>query len=386
MTDPAACDRAALAARAAAAVDEARDTLVGISRRLHANPEIRWREHASVALLAERLRESGFEVETGVADLETAFVARRGTGSRRVAFVAEYDALEGLGHACGHNLIAAAAVGAGTALAAVADELDATVLVVGTPAEEGGGGKIPMLEAGVFDGVEFAMMVHPGPADSVYARPFAVAHVDVEFEGAASHAAAYPHLGRNAADAMTLAQVAIGLLRQQLPPTVRVHGIVREAGTAPNAIPDRAIGSWYVRASSMAELEQTFERVSRCFEAGALAAGCSWRLRETSPRYDVFRNDESLVAAFTRNAAAVGRDMDPGEVRAGGMNTASTDMGNVSQRVRAVHPYLSIESLPAVNHQAEFAAASLTPAAERMLLDGATLLAQTAIDGLLEPR
>lgn len=375
-------DRASLKARIDETVAANRDALVAVSRHLHENPEIRWQEHASVTYLAEQLRVSGFEVEIGAGGLETAFVARRGTGSRTVAFVAEYDALEGLGHACGHNVIAASALGAGIALAEVAEHLDATVLVVGTPAEEGGGGKIPMVDAGVFDDVEFAMMIHPGPADNAYARPFAVAHFDVEYTGFAAHAAAYPHLGRNASDAFLIGQTAIGLLRQQLPQTVRVHGIVREAGTAPNAIPDRARGSWYVRASSMGELEATFERVARCFEAGAIATGCSWQLTETSPRYDVFRNDEPLIAAFAANAAERGRDMDLAEAGAGGMNTASTDMGNVSQRVRAIHPYLSIDSLPAVNHQAEFADASITEAADRALVDGAILLAQTAVDGL----
>ncbi|GGA66910.1 peptidase M20 [Pseudoclavibacter endophyticus] len=375
--------RAGLKRRVAGVVAESRDELIGISRHLHANPEIRWQEHGSVTYLADRLRASGFAVEVGAGGLETAFVASRGTGARKVAFVAEYDALEGLGHACGHNIIAAAGVGAGIALASLADELDLTVIVVGTPAEEGGGGKIPMLEAGVFDDLEFAMMVHPGPADSVYARPFAVAHFDVGYEGFSAHAAAYPHLGVNASDAMLVAQVAIGLLRQQLPSTVRVHGIVREAGTAPNAIPDSARGSWYVRASSMEELQATLERVSRCFEAGAIATGCSWNLTETSPRYDVFRNDEPLARAFAANAAELGRDMDLHERGAGGMNTASTDMGNISQRVRAIHPYLSIDSLPVVNHQAGFADAAITPAADRALLEGATLLAQTAVDGLI---
>jgi metal-dependent amidase/aminoacylase/carboxypeptidase family protein len=211
-------------------------------------------------------------------------------------------------------------VGAAEALAAVAGDLGIGIRVLGTPAEEGGGGKIPMLEAGCFDGLAFAMMIHPGPADAVYARPRAVAHFDVAYRGIASHAGAYPHLGRNAADAFTIAQVAIGLLRQQLEPSVRVHGIVTEAGTAPNAIPETARGSWYVD------------------------------LAETGPR---------------------------------GMTTASTDMGNVSQRVRAIHPYLGIGSLPAVNHQPAFAAATVTPAGDQAVRDGAVLLAQTAIDAVL---
>src|SRR6185437_2323802 len=251
----------ALKQQVAAAVDTRLGGLLAISRRLHANPETAWQEHASSAFLAGELEARGFAVERGAAGLPTAFVAEYGAGPVTVGLVAEYDALPGLGHACGHNVIAAAAVGAAEALAAVAGDLGIRIRVVGSPAEEGGGGKIPMLEAGCFDGMAFAMMIHPAPADAVYARPRAVAHFDVSYRGFAAHAGAYPHLGRNAADAFTVAQVAIGLLRQQLAPSVRVHGIVTEAGTAPNAIPATARGSWYVRANTLAELDIVFQRV-----------------------------------------------------------------------------------------------------------------------------
>ncbi|WP_263310813.1 M20 family metallopeptidase [Brachybacterium atlanticum] len=361
-------------------VDALRETLVGISHHLHARPETAWAEHASADFLAGHLEAWGFDVTAGAAGLPTAFVAEHGTGSRTIGLVAEYDALPGLGHACGHNVIAAAALGAAHALQAVADELDLRIRVLGTPAEEGGGGKIPMLEAGCFDGLEAALMIHPGPADAVLARPRAVAHFDVEYRGTASHAGAYPHLGVNAADAFTIAQVAIGLLRQQLPDSLRVHGIVQEAGTAPNAIPGSARGSWYVRADTLEELDVAFERVRACFEAGAIATGCTWELTETSPRYAEFRNDHELAEIFTHLAAAQGRDMDLAEDGPRGMATASTDMGNVSQQVRALHPYLGIDSLPAVNHQPEFAAAAATPAADRAVRDGAVLLAQTVVE------
>ncbi|MGO2658150.1 M20 family metallopeptidase [Mycetocola reblochoni] len=371
-------DRLLAAARDAVAANE--DRVVALSRALHAEPETAWQEHRAVEAITAVLSSAGFSVERGTAELETAFVASTGHGERTVALVAEYDALPGLGHACGHNLIAASAVGAALALAPLADELGLTVRVYGTPAEEGGGGKILMLDAGVFDDVDAALMVHPGPNDSGYARPRAVAHVDVEYTGAEAHAAAYPERGVNAADAALIAQVAIGLLRQQLPDGVRVHGIVREAGTAPNAIPGRARASWYVRASTLAELDALFPRVTACFEAGALATGCTVRITETSGRYSEFRNDEALLADFAAHAAALGRDMDLAERHAGGMNTASTDMGNVSLRVRAIHPYLSIGTSTASNHQAAFAEAAGTPEAERAALDGAVALAQTVID------
>lgn len=365
-------------------VDGMQEQLLEVSRALHAHPETAWNEKDSAALLAGTLESWGFEVTRGAAGLPTAFTAEHGTGSRTIGLVAEYDALPGLGHACGHNVIAAAALGAAHALQSVAGDLDLRIRVIGTPAEEGGGGKIPMLEAGCFDGLEAALMIHPGPADAVLARPRAVAHFDVEYQGTASHAGAYPHLGVNAADAFTLAQVAIGLLRQQLPDSLRIHGIVQEAGTAPNAIPGSARGSWYVRADTLEELDVAFERVRRCFEAGAIATGCTWELRETSPRYAEFRNDLELAEIFTRLAAAQGRDMDLAENGPRGMATASTDMGNVSQRVRAIHPYLGIDSLPAVNHQPEFADAAATPAADRAVRDGAVLLAQTVVEALAD--
>ena len=380
MTTP---DADELKRRVAGGVDANLGPLLAISRRLHANPETAWQERASSAFLAGELTARGFTVQQPAAGLPTAFVADYGEGPVTVGLVAEYDALPGLGHACGHNIIAAAAVGAAEALAGVAGDLGLTVRVLGTPAEEGGGGKIPMLDAGCFDDLAFALMIHPGPADAVYARPRAVAHFDVRYQGVTAHAGAYPQLGRNAADAFTIAQVAIGLLRQQLPPSVRVHGIVTEAGTAPNAIPDAARGSWYVRADTLAELDDVFPRVAACFEAGALASGCTWELTETSPRYAEFRNDEQLARLFAANAAALGRDLDVAETGPRGMATASTDLGNVSQRVRAIHPYLGIDSLPAVNHQPAFAAAAVTPAADRAVRDGAVLLAQTTIDAVL---
>lgn len=348
--------------------------LVSLSHAIHRYAETALEEHASSKTLCEWLAAEGFAVQAGLAGLPTSFVANRAAAGPRVAFIAEYDALPGLGHACGHNIIAASACGAAAALASVAPDL--TVSVIGTPAEEGGGGKITMLGGGIFDGVDIALMVHPGPKDFLYARPFAVAHLEIEYKGRGAHAAAYPEIGRNAADAFTLAQVAIGLLRQQLPSTTRVHGIVTEAGTAANAIPERSVGHWYVRAESLREVEPLVERVLDCFRAGALAAGCDFTFRETSPRYAEFRNDDALTEAFDANARALGRIFDRGR---SGMNTASTDMGNVSQVVRAIHPYLGIGTT-AVNHQAAFADAAITPAADHAVLDGAVLLAQTALD------
>ena len=373
----------------AGTVTAARDQLTGLSHRLHAHPEVAWTEERAAAWVSGELAGAGFDVEANACGLPTAFIARSGTGPLHIGICAEYDALPALGHACGHNIIAAAAVGTGIALAAAADDLGLTVTVFGTPAEEGGGGKVYMLERGAFDGVHAAMMVHPGPVDVAEARPFAVSHMLVRYRGQATHAAAYPEQGINAADAFTVAQVAIGLLRQQLLPSTRVHGIVTHGGDAPNAIPDRTEGRWYVRAETLDELAGLEPRVRRCFEAGALATGCELEIEAAAPPYAEFRNDPDLLPLYRANAERLGRQfLGTGPDGAAGgdaasasrMNRASTDMGNVSLVVPAIHPYIGIGSLPAVNHQKEFAAHCVTPVADQALIDGAIGLAWTAAD------
>ncbi|HQV19144.1 MAG TPA: amidohydrolase, partial [Gordonia sp. (in: high G+C Gram-positive bacteria)] len=244
--------------------------------------------------------------------------------------------------------------------------------------EEGGGGKIEMLERGGFDGLHAAAMVHPGPVDVARARPFAVSHSHIEYQGKSAHAAAYPDRGINAADAFTLAQVAIGLLRQQLPSSVRVHGLLTRGGEAPNSIAERTEGRWYVRAETLTELAEVEPRVMRCFEAGALATGARLTVTPESKPYAEFRTDDELLACYERRATAVGRTFGSGADAT--MARASTDMGNVSQTLPAIHPYIGIDSLPAVNHQPEFAAATLTPAAEQAIGQGAIALAGTLID------
>lgn len=365
--------------RALEVVDSAHPGLVALADRLHANPETAWEEHRAAAWVGGALADAGFDVTAEAFGLETAFMATAGSGSRRIGIMAEYDALPGLGHACGHNLIAATAVGTGLALAAIADELDLTVEVYGTPAEEGGGGKIEMLERGAFRGLDLAMMAHPGPADVAEARPFAVSHSHVEYHGVSAHAGAFPDEGVNANDAFVIAQVAIGLLRQQLPAGTRVHGIQTDGGSAPNAIPDRTAGRWYVRAETLAALGDVEERVRRCFEAGALASGASLEITPESKPYSEFRTDESALAFYARNATDLGRELVSGSA-ASRMNRASTDMGNVSQVVPAIHPYVGIDARGASNHQPAFAAACVGPSAERMVRDAAVALAWTAVD------
>ncbi|MBS1896741.1 MULTISPECIES: M20 family metallopeptidase [unclassified Microbacterium] len=369
----------ALKDAADAVVAAASADLIRLSEALHADPETAWQEHRSAARVAEALAAGGFRLTPGYLGLPTAFLAEAGSGPTVIGIMAEYDALPGLGHACGHNLIAASAVGAGLALAPLADELGLTVRVYGTPAEEGGGGKIELIEAGAFRDLALALMVHPAPVDVAEARPFAVSHSHIAYDGVSAHAAAYPDQGVNANDAFLVAQVAIGLLRQQLPADTRVHGVQTVGGYAPNAIPERTEGRWYVRANSLAELEVLEARVNRCFEAGALASGATLRITPESKPYAEFRTDERALAAYRRNALARGRVFADPAV-AGRMNRASTDMGNVSQLVPAIHPYIGVGSLPYGNHQKEFAAACVGPVAEQALRDAAVLMAWTVID------
>jgi amidohydrolase len=356
--------------------------LTTLSRDLYDHPETAWQEFRSARRVAGELSDNGFHVIDRYCGLDTAFAAQIGSGDLHIALCAEYDALPGLGHACGHNLISAITVGAALALAPVVDDLGLTLTVIGTPAEEGGGGKIELLERDGFEGQHAAAMVHPGPVDVARARPFAVSHSHIEYTGKSAHAAAYPERGINAADAFTIAQVAIGLLRQQLPSWVRVHGMVTRGGEAPNAIAERTEGRWYVRAETLADLADVEPRVMRCFEAGALASGADLTVTPESKPYAEFRTDEELLACYERRATAAGRQSSSGPDTM--MARASTDMGNVSQVLPAIHPYIGIDSLPAVNHQPEFAAATITSAAETAIAQGALALAGTVTDAALQ--
>jgi amidohydrolase len=360
-------------------LEAARAQLIALSHRIHAAPELGFEEERAARWLGEALADAGFRVEAGVCDLPTAFVARAGSGPLHVAVCAEYDALPAIGHACGHNVIAATAVGAALAMARVADDVGLTVTVVGTPAEESGGGKILLLERGAFAGVHAAMMVHPAPLDAVEPPMLALTQFEVRYTGRAAHASAFPELGVNAADALTIAQTSIGLLRQHLHPNDRVHGIVTKGGDAPNVIPADARASYIVRARTLADLDAVHGRVLRCFEAGALATGATLAVRPAHPPYAEVLHDGALAALYRRNAEAAGRTfLAPATVFA--RASGSTDMGNVSLALPSIHPFIGIDSLPAVNHQPEFAAHCATGAADRALYEGALALAWTAID------
>lgn len=363
-------------------IDGGLDRLRTLSHSIHAHPELAFEEERAAEWVASALADGGFEVEAGVCGLPTAFVATAGSGPLVLAICAEYDALPGIGHACGHNIIAAAAVGAGLALAPLADDLGITVKVMGTPAEEGGGGKILMLQGGAFEGVHAAMMVHPAPTEADRMRCLAIAHLGIAYTGRAAHASGYPEAGVNAADAITVAQVAIGLLRQHLHPGDQVHGIVTHGGDAPNVVPAHTTAHYLVRSATIESLAEVEPRVLRCFEAGALATGATMEVTPLSPPYSELRTDESMAALWRANAASLGRPAPP---EGGPVMNASTDMGNISLAIPSIHPMLGIDSLPAVNHQPEFAAACVTETADRALRDGAIGMAWSVVDLANDP-
>ncbi len=362
-------------------IEEERDGLIELSHRIHANPEVGYEETKASSWLAELLAGEGFAVEAGVCDPPTAFIARAGNGPLHLGICAEYDALPGIGHACGHNIIASMAVGAALAAAKVADDIGLTVSVFGTPAEEVGdaGGKILMLERGAFDGLHAAMMVHPAPFDVVIPKIIAASMFEVHYTGKEAHAAAFPERGINAADALTIAQTSIGLLRQHILPTQRVHGIITKGGDAPNVIPAHTSARYIVRGQSLQEMEELRPKVLRCFEAGALATGSTMEVVGGTKPYAEMHHDHEIAGMYRRNMEALGRGfLDLGALmeRAAG----STDMGNVSMALPAIHPMIGISSLPAVNHQPEFTAHCVTPAGDKAVIDGAMAMAWTAID------
>ena len=355
--------------------------LLELSHRIHAHPEIGFEEVQAAAWIAKVLSEAGFDVRAGICDLPTAFLATAGKGPLCIAICAEYDALPGLGHACGHNIIAAAAAGAGIAASAVADQVGLTVKVIGTPAEEkgDGGGKILLLERGAFAGIHAAMMVHPAAFDILTPKIIAASMFEVEYTGKEAHASAFPEMGINAADALTVAQTAIGLLRQHILPTDRIHGIITHGGDAPNVVPGFTKARYIVRGETLEDLERLRPRVYRCFEAGALASGSKMQIIGGDRPYSQMVHDFEIAEHYRRNSESLGRVFPPANLQVQ-KSVASTDMGNVSLSIPSIHPMIGIQSLPAVNHQREFTASCATESADKAVHDGAAAMALTAID------
>ena len=355
--------------------------ILSISHRIHAHPELGFEEEKACAWLTDALDGAGFRVQRASCGLDTAFVATSGKGPLHIGICAEYDCLPGIGHACGHNMIAAMALGAAIAASKVADDAGLTLTVFGTPAEEVGNasGKILMLEGKAFDGVHAAMMVHPAPVEMLEGHLIAASMFEVHYTGKEAHASAFPEMGINAADALTVAQTAIGLLRQHIRQTDRVHGIVTHGGDAPNVVPARTSARYLVRAENLEELTDVRAKVYRCFEAGATATGAKLEIRGGDKPYADVKYDQEIGLLYKSNAEALGRTFPPMTPMMQRM-AASTDMGNVSHVIPSIHPMIGINSLPAANHQPEFTAHCVTPDADKAVLDGALAMAWTAID------
>lgn len=359
------------------AVNRRRGDLIELSHSIHAEPELAFAEHRSCAKTQALVAERGFDVSE-VAGLDTAFRAVYGSGPLVIGVCAEYDALPGIGHACGHNIIAASAVGTALALADVAEDLGLTVVLLGTPAEELGGGKALMLDAGAFDDIAASVMLHPGPIDIAAARSLALSEVTISYTGRESHAAVAPHLGVNAGDAVTVTQVAIGLLRQQLAPGQMVHGIVTDGGQASNVIPAHAELRYTMRATNSESLHELESRMAGCFASGAVATGCEHVVAETAPAYAELAPDPWLAERVRAEMLRRGRTPVPAALEAE-FPLGSTDMGNVTQVMPGIHPIVGIDAGGASIHQPAFTAAAVNASADAAVIDGAIMLARTVV-------
>ena len=372
-------DRDALKQQVCDEVDRRAELLLTISHDIHANPELAFAEHHAHDLLTSILEAEGLDTQRSAFAVATAFQASAGAGEGpRVGLMCEYDALPEIGHACGHNVIATAGLGAALAAAAVVDAAGGRLTVFGTPGEEGGGGKILMARRGAFDGIDAALMVHPADADLLAMSSIAIQQLAVEYHGRAAHAAAFPWEGRNALDAAVLGYLNVAALRQHIEPAERIHGIFTKAGDRPNIVPKETAALWYVRSPTMGSLEALKARVLTCLEAGAVAAGCTMQHDWNDLPYAEVRDNAAMQAAFAANAERIGRPMaDPGM---GHRVVGSTDMGNVSYLTPSIHPMLQVAPLGVPIHSPEFTRYAGGPEGDRAVLDGAKALAMTVVD------
>ena len=363
-------------------IDACRHQLNELSLKIHANPEIAFQEVKSANWLVEYLKEKGFSIEQGICGLATAFRASYGQGKPAIAILAEYDALPKLGHACGHNLIATSAVGAGVAAKLAMDRFGGTILVIGTPGEEMYGGKVVMANKGAFADVDMAMMVHPAGLNTAATRFLACQTLDVEFFGKAAHAAARPEVGINALEAMLQSFAAINSLRQHIKDSARIHGIITDGGEAANIVPAHTAGKFIVRAEDDDYLDELKERVINCFIGAATASGARLEYKWAEVRYAPLRNNLTLARLFRRNLQSLGRRVHLYDPRIG---IGSSDIGNVSQLVPSIHPLIAITPATVANHSPQFAEMAASEAGTQGLLDAAKALAMTVVDLVANP-
>jgi amidohydrolase len=364
--------------RLGAEVEKRAELLLDVSHRIHANPETNYEEHYAHDLLTEVIEGDGLTVTRRARGIDTAFEARAGGSGPTIAVLCEYDALPGVGHACGHNVIAAAGLGAGLAAAALADELGGRVVIMGTPAEEGGGGKVFLLDRGAFEDVDAAMMVHPADADLTAMDVIAVQQCFVTYHGEAAHAAAFPQRGRNALDALVLGYMGVASLRQHIGSGERIHGIVVEGGDKPNIVPARTKAEWMVRSPTLAKLARLKERFTACLQGGADAAGCTMEVEWLDPAYADMVDNDAIGGRYAANAAALGRTV--AEPSRDGRVVGSTDMGNISYAVPSIHPMIQVAPPGVPIHTPAFEGFAGGAEGDRAVIDGAKALAWTVAD------
>jgi amidohydrolase len=353
-------------------------SLQDVSDWMYENPELGFEEYKTSEYLINYINSHGIKVDTPVGGLETAFSATLGSSGPLIILCVEYDALPEIGHACGHNIIATASIGAGLALKELVDDLNIRVKILGTPAEEGGGGKIVLLDKGEFEGASCSMMIHPAPYNVANPTLTTIQQYKVEYFGKDAHAAGAPQEGINALDAQIQLFVNASTFRQQLPTTNRMHGIILDGGSKPNIIPSYTSSEWYLRALNEGDLSILEAKFKNFVEAAALSTGCTVKIASPDYRYSEVLNNKVMYELFMENGKDVGREMVYEDSSIQGLG--STDMGNVSLAMPSIHPMLSIDSGKAVNHQPEFAAATLTKGGHKAIYDGAYCMATTIVD------
>ena len=360
-------------------IDNRAADLISISHEIHAHPELNYQEKFAHDRLTQYIADSKIKVDRGAFELETAFDASvRGGSGPTVAVLCEYDALPGIGHACGHNIIAAAGLGAGVALSAVAEVCGGNLRLMGTPAEEGGGGKIEMARKGAFNNIDAAMMIHPSDQDLARMNAIAIQQLFVRYQGLAAHAAVSPDKGKNALDAAVLGYMNVAALRQHIRPTERVHGIFTKSGEKPNIVPREAEMYWYVRSDTIESLQPLKARIAKCLKAGAMAADCTISFDWEKFTYADLADNLPLLTSYVQNSAQLGRDLTTDFLP--GTGGGSTDMGNLSYLVPSIHPMLQVAPHGVSLHSAQFAEFTASKEADKAVLDGAKIMAMTAID------
>ena len=363
-------------------IDSIAPELIELSHSIHAQPELAYEEHFAHQCLTKTLSEKGLDVETGAYELETAFEANVGSSGPVVALLCEYDALPGIGHACGHNIIAAAGVGAGLAASAFTEPFNGRLRILGTPAEEGGGGKVRMLNKGAFDSVEAVLMIHPADADLPNISSLAVQQLKATYTGKAAHAAAAPEKGINALDGAVLGYMGVAALRQHIAPYERLHGIFTNGGQKANIVPEAAETIWYARSSSMEKLEILKTRLVETLKGGAGSAACDIQIDWINEPYAEVIDNTPLLEAYIKNSESLGRVI---KVADDGGVVGSTDLGNVSHVVPSIHPMVKVAPKGTAIHTVDFEKYAKSKEGDEGLLDSAKSLAMTVLDCWKDP-